>query len=145
MSCPSFDYVIVGGGLAGLVLATRLSEKAALDVLVIKVGEDQTADPRVNIPAMWPALLRTDSAWNLKTVPQVRTTGIILCERAGLEADNPHRKAFRIERLYSLRASSWEVLVPSTALPLVLLQRLTSMPGKVWEIQAGAGPAFPSP
>ncbi|KAI9896892.1 hypothetical protein N3K66_007914 [Trichothecium roseum] len=70
MSCPSFDYVIVGGGLAGLVLATRLSEQAALEVLVVEAGEDQTAHPRVNIPAMWPALLRTDSAWDLKTVPQ---------------------------------------------------------------------------
>ena len=145
ISCPSFDYIIVGGGLAGLVLAARLSEKAALQVLVVEAGQDQTTDPRANIPAMWPALLRTDSAWNLKTVPQVRTAGIVLLECTGLEADNPHRKAFRIERLNSHRASSWEVPVPSTALPLVLLQRPTPMPGKAWEIQVGAGPASPSP
>lgn len=70
MSTSSFDYVIVGGGLAGLVLAARLSEDANIEVLVIEAGEDQTADPRVTIPGMWPTLIRTESAWNYSTVPQ---------------------------------------------------------------------------
>lgn len=73
-SFTSFDYVIVGGGLAGLVLATRLSEDANTGVLVIEAGQDQTSDPRVNIPGMWPALIRGESAWDFKTVPQVCTT-----------------------------------------------------------------------
>ncbi|KAI1395674.1 putative GMC oxidoreductase [Hypoxylon fuscum] len=70
MASTSFDYVIVGGGLAGLVLAARLSEDAGTDVLVIEAGEDQTSDPRVQIPGMWPTLIRTESAWEFKTVPQ---------------------------------------------------------------------------
>lgn len=73
MASTSFDYVIVGGGLAGLVLAARLSEDAGTDVLVIEAGEDQTSDPRVQIPGMWPTLIRTESAWEFKTVPQVCT------------------------------------------------------------------------
>jgi choline dehydrogenase-like flavoprotein len=71
MSTSSFDYVIVGGGLAGLVLAARLSEDANIEVLVIEAGEDQTADPRVTIPGMWPTLIRSESAWNYNTVAQV--------------------------------------------------------------------------
>ncbi|KAI1474617.1 putative GMC oxidoreductase [Daldinia eschscholtzii] len=70
MTSTIFDYVVVGGGLAGLVLATRLSEDSETSVLVIEAGEDQSSDPRVNIPGMWPSLIRTESAWDFKTVPQ---------------------------------------------------------------------------
>jgi choline dehydrogenase-like flavoprotein len=67
----SFDYVIIGGGLAGLVLAARLSEDETVTVLVIEAGEDLSADPRVNVPGMWPTLIRGDTAWDFRTVPQV--------------------------------------------------------------------------
>jgi choline dehydrogenase-like flavoprotein len=68
---PEFDFVIIGGGTAGLVLAARLSEDANTQVLVIEAGEDLSDDPRVNLPAMWPQLQETDTDWQLKTVPQV--------------------------------------------------------------------------
>lgn len=67
----AFDFVIVGGGTAGLVLAARLSEDSNTNVLVIEAGDDLTADPRVNVPAMWPQLQGTDTDWQLMTVPQV--------------------------------------------------------------------------
>ena len=68
---PEFDFIIVGGGCAGLVLAARLSEDENVKVLVLEAGEDLTADPRVNVPAMWPQLQGTDTDWQFKTVPQV--------------------------------------------------------------------------
>lgn len=65
------DVIIVGGGTAGLVLATRLSEDPAIQVLVLEAGKDQTEDPRVITPGLWPSLLKTESDWNFLTVPQV--------------------------------------------------------------------------
>ena len=40
----SFDYVIVGGGTAGLVLATRLAENSSISVAVIEAGGFYEAD-----------------------------------------------------------------------------------------------------
>ncbi|KAI3545775.1 GMC oxidoreductase [Colletotrichum filicis] len=65
-----YDFIIVGGGVAGLVVATRLSEIPDVQVLVLEAGEDQTADPRVNIPALGPSLVKTPSDWQFRTVPQ---------------------------------------------------------------------------
>lgn len=66
----SFDYVIVGSGAAGLVLATRLTEDPKVQVLVLEAGEDLTADPRVDVPAMWTQLCGSSADWRFKTSPQ---------------------------------------------------------------------------
>jgi choline dehydrogenase-like flavoprotein len=67
----SYNYIIVGGGTAGLVLAARLTEDSSKRVLVLEAGEDLTGDARLSVPAMWPTLLNTDADWKFKTVPQV--------------------------------------------------------------------------
>ena len=66
-----FDFIIVGGGTAGLVVASRLTEHPDIHVLVVEAGEDQLQNPAVRIPALWPSLLGTELDWDFRTSPQV--------------------------------------------------------------------------
>ncbi|KAI4865447.1 putative GMC oxidoreductase [Hypoxylon rubiginosum] len=83
MESKAFDFIIVGGGLVGLVLAARLSEDPSAQVLVIEAGEDLTADPRVKIPALSSTLVGTSADWCLQTTPQKSLHGRQLAQSAG--------------------------------------------------------------
>jgi choline dehydrogenase-like flavoprotein len=67
----SYDFVVVGGGTAGLVLANRLSANPNLTVAVIEAGGDVSADPRVLIPGLFTAASGSELDWGYTTAPQV--------------------------------------------------------------------------
>ncbi|WVQ73809.1 hypothetical protein IAR50_003390 [Cryptococcus sp. DSM 104548] len=64
VSGQSFDYVIVGGGLGGLVVANRLSENPDISVLVIEAGADNRDDERIYDPYQYSAAFETELDWN---------------------------------------------------------------------------------
>jgi choline dehydrogenase len=69
-----YDYVVVGAGTAGCVLASRLSEDPAARVLLLEAGAAEPL-PEVAIPPAWPALLTSSMSWGELTVPQLGTGG----------------------------------------------------------------------
>ena len=62
-----YDYVIVGAGSAGCVLANRLSEDPDVSVLLLEAGGPDTND-LVHLPAAFPALYRSAQDWDHSTV-----------------------------------------------------------------------------
>ncbi len=65
----SFDYVVIGAGSAGCVLANRLSEDEAARVLLLEAGGEDDAD-EVRMPVAFSALFKTRYDWNYETVGQ---------------------------------------------------------------------------
>jgi choline dehydrogenase len=70
-----FDYVIVGGGSAGCVVAARLAEDPGTRVLLLEAGPDASPVNEVHVPAAYNRLFRSQYDWNYVTLPQERADG----------------------------------------------------------------------
>ncbi len=64
-----YDYVIVGAGSAGCVLAARLSEDPDVRVAVVEVGPPDTAD-EIHIPAAYGKLYQSGYDWSFFSEPE---------------------------------------------------------------------------
>ncbi|KAK0702723.1 glucose oxidase [Lasiosphaeris hirsuta] len=69
---PAADYLIIGGGTAGLVLANRLSSNPSVTVTVIEPGGDERRNPNVSGTDKFSQAFNTPIDWNYTTVPQPR-------------------------------------------------------------------------
>ncbi|MFD9737091.1 GMC family oxidoreductase [Umezawaea sp. NPDC059074] len=79
---PEYDYVIVGGGTAGSVLAARLSEDPEVTVCVVEGGPSDVGDPRVLELRNWINLLGSELDYDYPTVEQPRGNSHIRHSRA---------------------------------------------------------------
>jgi choline dehydrogenase len=69
-----YDYVIVGAGSAGCVLAARLSEDPEVSVLLLEAGPPDVKE-NIHVPLGYLQLARTDVDWDYCTAPEPNCAG----------------------------------------------------------------------
>jgi len=71
-----YDYLILGGGTAGLTIAARLSENEDVTVGVIEAGKNKLDDPLVDTPAAFLQMFGNEEYdWKYMTTPQISASG----------------------------------------------------------------------
>lgn len=63
-----YDFIIVGAGSAGSVIANRLTENENWNVLLIEAGEDESVAGQV--PGLAASLVQSKYDWNFMSTPQ---------------------------------------------------------------------------
>lgn len=61
----SYDFIIIGGGSAGAVLANRLSENSEWNILLVEAGMDEVV--LADVPLLFPLLQMSPFDWQFKT------------------------------------------------------------------------------
>ena len=82
-----FDYVIVGGGSAGCVLANRLTEDPQVTVCLLETGPPDK-NPLIHVPAMFAFLQETEYAYQYETSPQKEFNEVTVTEGASNAVDS---------------------------------------------------------
>lgn len=71
-----YDYIVIGAGVGGLVVTSRLSEDPNTTVLLIEAGSNRTGDPRIETPGLLTTLFGdNDVDWGFLSEPQAHVNG----------------------------------------------------------------------
>lgn len=112
----SFDYVIVGGGSAGCVVAARLSEDPDVTVCLLEAGPSDVGDDRILRLADWMLLLESGYDWDYPVEEQASGNSFLRHARAkvlgGCSSHNSciafHPPAEGLDEWAALGATGWD-------------------------------------
>ncbi|MCR2817483.1 FAD-dependent oxidoreductase [Microbacterium sp. zg.Y1090] len=72
-----WDYVVVGGGTAGCIVAARLSEDPAATVCLVEAGPNDESEERAGQIRRWAEMLEGEYDLDYRSVPQARGNSFI--------------------------------------------------------------------
>jgi choline dehydrogenase len=73
---PEYDYIVVGAGTAGCVLAARLTQDAGVRVLLLEAGSSQRTRA-MTVPSAWPENLGSAADWGNITTGQAGAGAVV--------------------------------------------------------------------
>uniref|UniRef100_H2YFP4 Glucose-methanol-choline oxidoreductase N-terminal domain-containing protein n=1 Tax=Ciona savignyi TaxID=51511 RepID=H2YFP4_CIOSA len=65
-----YDFIVVGAGTSGCVVASRLSEANNTRVLVLEAGDEDVPNAVISVPGMYGQAFNTKLDWGFETIPQ---------------------------------------------------------------------------
>lgn len=82
-AAASYDYIVVGGGTGGLVVANRLSENSAVSVLIVERGDSVLDNTQVSDPNAYEAAFGSSIDYAYQSTAQEYAGGRVQTLRAG--------------------------------------------------------------
>jgi choline oxidase len=77
----TFDYIVIGGGSSGAIVAARLAEDPDVTVCLVEAGPSDEGVPEILELQRWPGLLHTEYDYGYRIEPQERGNSDIVQSR----------------------------------------------------------------